>query len=329
MKAIVLTGPGGPDVMQLSDVERPDPGPGQLLIEVAATSVNRPDIIQREGHYPPPAGESEILGLEAAGRVRALGEGVHGPEPGARVTALLSGGGYGEYALAYAGHVMPIPDWMTFEHAACIPEAYITAFQNVILNAGLRDGETVLLHGGGGGVNTAAIQICRALTPASTIIVTASTGKLERVRESGAHHVIDYRQQNIAESVKQLTSGHGADVILDHIGGPYLAANLKALAVGGRLALIGTLGGRTAEIDLMRVLVKRQTIIGSVLRSRSIEEKSAIIEKFTAAVMPHFSTDMLPIIDCVLPLRQAADAHTRMEKSAHFGKIVLEVNRSL
>ncbi len=328
MKAIVLQGHGSPDVMRFAEVDRPHPGPGQLLIEVAATSVNRPDIIQRNGHYPPPPGESDILGLEAAGRVLELGDGATGHEPGARVTALLPGGGYAEYALAYAGHVLPIPDWMSFAHAACIPEAYITAWQNVFLNAGLSDGETVLLHGGGGGVNTAAIQICRALTPASPIIVTASSTKLERVRALGAHHVIDYRNEDFAERVLELTDGRGADVILDHIGGPYLAANLRSLAVDGRLALIGVHGGRMAEIDLAGVLVKRQSLIGSVLRSRSREAKSEIIRQFEKAVMPHFSPDRLPLIDCIMPLHQAADAHRKMEATAHFGKIVLEVRNS-
>lgn len=329
MKAVVLNGYGDPDVMQLGEIERPRPGPGQLLISVAATSVNRPDIIQRQGHYPPPPGESLIPGLEAAGVVCEVGDDVDPGVVGTRVTALLPGGGYSEFALAYAGHVMPIPDWMEFAHAACIPEAYITAFQNIFLNAELRNGETVLLHGGGGGVNSAAIQICRALASESLIIVTASGGKLDRVRKLGAHHVIDYTQSDFSAPVKQLTDGHGADVILDHIGGPYLSRNLKALATGGRLALIGTLGGRTAEIDLARVLVKRQTIIGSVLRSRSVEEKSAIISQFSAAVMPHFSAQLLPVIDSRIPLEKAADAHRRMEQSEHFGKIVLEVNRAL
>jgi NADPH:quinone reductase-like Zn-dependent oxidoreductase len=221
--------------------------------------------------------------------------------------------------------VIPIPDWMSFELAACIPEAWITAFQNVFLNARLENGQTVLLHGGGGGVNCAAIAVTRALAPDSKIIVTASPGKLERVRELGAHHVIDYRNEDFAARVRDLTGGSGADVILDHVGGPYLEANLKALAVDGRLALIGTLGGRKAEIDLARVLVKRQSIIGSVLRSRSIAEKSAIIAAFTARVMPHFSPEALPSIDRVLPLAQAAEAHRLMERSEHFGKIVLEV----
>ena len=324
----MLDGHGDPDVMSYSEVEQPRPRPGQVLIEVCATSVNRPDIIQRQGHYPPPPGESEILGLEAAGLVRALGDGVAGPEPGSRVTALLPGGGYAEYALAYSGHTIMIPDWMSYAQAACIPEAYLTAWQNVFLNAKLRDGETALLHGGGGGVNTAAIQICRALTSAATIIVTASSSKLERVLELGADNVIDYQKTDFSKAVRELTNGDGADVILDHIGGPYLAANLRAMAVGGRLALIGTMGGRTAEIDLTRLMVKRQSIIGSVLRSRSIEEKAEIIRRFTADVMPHFTAEISPVIDSVLPLHEAAAAHRRMEASAHFGKIVLEVRQS-
>ena len=314
--------------MRLADVERPSPGKGQILIQVAATSVNRPDIIQRQGHYPPPPGESEILGLEAAGRVCAIGSDVTEPLLEQRVAALLPGGGYAEYALAYAGHAIAIPDWMEDAHAACIPEVYVTAWQNLILNAGLEDGETVLLHGGGGGVNMAAIQICRALTPNSRILVTASSGKLDRVRNLGAHEVIDYRTESFPDRVRELTKGRGVNVVLDYIGGPYLANNLKSLAVGGRLALIGTLGGRTAEIDLTRLLVKRQTIIGSVLRSRSIEEKTQIISRFASEVMPHFSENMLPVIDCRLPLEEAAAAHQRMEESAHFGKIILEVNRT-
>ena len=315
--------------MRLADADVPVPGPGQVLIRTAATSVNRPDLIQREGHYPPPRGESAILGLEAAGVVCAHGSGIEMPARGTRVTALLPGGGYAEYAVAYAGHVLPIPDWMTFEQAACIPETYITAFQNLFLNAGLRDGETVLLHGGGGGVNTAAIQICRALVPASIVIVTASTGKLERVRALGAHHVVDYTQEDFAERVGALTDGHGADVILDHIGGPYLEPNLKALAIDGRLALIGTLGGRHAQLDLTRLLVRRQQIIGSVLRSRSVETKADIVARFATTVMPLFCERMLPVIDRVLPLAHAAQAHSLMATSAHFGKIVLEVDRDV
>lgn len=329
MKAIVLNGFGDSNVMALAEVERPQPGPGQILIEVTATSVNRPDIVQRQGNYPPPPGESEILGLEAAGTVCEAGPGVTQPAPGTRVTALLPGGGYAQYALAWARHAIAIPAWMDDRHAACIPEAYITAFQNLMINAGLRDGEDVLLHGGGGGVNTAAIQICRALTPASRIFVTASAGKVDRVRTLGASEVIDYQSENFAERIRELTDGRGVAVVLDHIGGPYLSDNLRSLAIDGRLALIGTLGGRMAEIDLTRLLVRRQSIIGSVLRSRSVDEKAEIIRRFTDSVMPHFEPNRLPLIDSQLPLGQAAQAHERMESSAHFGKIVLEVSGAL
>ena len=344
MRAIVADRPGGAEVLRLDEVPVPAPAPGQVLIHVAAASVNRPDLIQREGHYPPPPGESQILGLDAAGTIAAHGaapgtahgaiqsmgptgsaEASESPDVGARVMALLPGGGYAEYAVAYAGHVMPIPDWMSFEQAACIPEAWITAFQNLFINADLADGETVLLHGGGGGVGSASILITKALAPRSTIIATASSGKLERIRALGAHHVIDYRAEDFAARVRELTDGKGADVILDHIGGPYLEANLKSLATGGRLALIGTLGGRKAEIDLGRMLVKRQRIIGSVLRSRSVEEKSAIITAFRDRVLPQLTREMLPPIDQVIPLAQAAQAHQRMESSEHLGKIVLRI----
>jgi NADPH2:quinone reductase len=324
MQAILLDGYGGPEVMRLGGAERPRPGAGQIVIRVVATSVNRPDIIQRQGNYPPPPGESPILGLEAAGTVEALGADVSGFAPGERVTALLGGGGYAEFAVAHAGCVMRVPDSMSFEEAACVPETYITAYLNLFMTAGLADGETVLLHGGGGGVNTAAIQLCKCLAPASRILVTASERKLERVAALGAHKVIDYRHEDFADAVLEDTQGRGADVILDHIGAAYLERNLKALAVGGRLALIGVMGGAKAEIHLGRLMVKRQHLIGSVLRPRSVAEKAAIIAEFERAVMPHFAARrIVPLIDRVYPLAEAADAHRAMEASAHFGKLVL------
>ena len=243
MKAVLLDGFGGPEVLRIGEAERPVAGSGRVLIRVAATSVNRPDIIQRQGNYPPPPGESPILGLEAAGIIAELGPGVSGLELGERVMALLGGGGYAEFATAHAGHVLRIPARMSFAEAACVCETYITAYMNLFLGAALRDGETVLLHGGGGGVTTAAMQLCAVLAPNARIIVTASAGKHARVAELGADHVIDYRNEDFAEAVLRHTDKRGANVILDHIGGPYLAANLKALAVGGRLALIGVMGG--------------------------------------------------------------------------------------
>jgi putative PIG3 family NAD(P)H quinone oxidoreductase len=326
VKAILLNGFGGPDVLELGETDAPTVGAGKILIRVAATSVNRPDIVQRQGNYPPPPGESPILGLEAAGTVEAVGAGVTGFERGERVFALLGGGGYAELAAAHAGHVMRMPANLSFEQAACICETYITAYMNLFLGAKLADGETVLLHGGGGGVTTAAMQLCASLTPRTRVLVTASTGKVERVKALGAYAVIDYQREDFAEAALAHTAKRGVDVILDHIGAAYLAQNQKALGVGGRLALIGVMGGRKAELDLGRVLVQRQSIIGSVLRPRPVEEKTRIIRQFERDVMPHFASGKIaPLIHAVYPLARAAEAHRAMESSVHFGKLVLRV----
>lgn len=326
MKAIVLDGFGGPEVLKPGDVEAPTAGPGRVLIRVHATSVNRPDIIQRQGHYPPPPGESPILGLEAAGTVEALGPDVAGFAPGERVLALLGGGGYAELTIAHAGHVMRIPPSMGFEQAACICETYLTAYMNLFLYARLADGEAVLLHGGGGGVATAAMQLVKALTPRARILVTASTGKVERVAALGADVVIDYKKEDFADAVQRHTEKRGVDVILDHLGGSYLAQNVRALAVGGRLAVIGVMGGRKGDLDVGRVLVNRLSILGSVLRPRPVEEKTAIVHAFERDVMPYFAAGRIaPLIHRVYPLEQAADAHRAMEAGEHFGKLVLRV----
>ena len=324
MKAITLREFGGPEVMQLGEVDKPSPGDGQLLVKVVNTSVNRPDVIQRMGNYPPPPGDSEILGLEIAGVVEACGPGTERFMPGDPVFGLVGGGGYAEYALAREDHCMPIPDALDFEQAACICETYITAYLNVFLLGEAMHKAAVLIHGGGGGVATSAIQLCRALTPDTRIFVTASTGKLERVREQGAHHVIDYREQDFAEEIRNLTDKRGVDVILDHIGADYLERNMKSLALAGTLMLIGVMGGVKAELNLATMMVKRQRIIGSVLRSRPLAEKAAIIEKFEADVLPLFASGKIePLIDARFPLADAAQAHRLMEKGGHFGKIVL------
>ena len=326
MKAILLDGFGGPEVLKLGDVETPATAPGRVLIRVHATSVNRPDVVQRQGHYPAPPGESPVLGLEAAGIVEAVGAGVTELTPGERVFALLGGGGYAELAAAHAGHVMRIPENLSFEQAACICETYLTAYMNLFLYAHLADGETVLLHGGGGGVTTAAMQLVKALAPRARIVVTASTGKVERVAALGADLVVDYRKEDFAEAVLRYTDKRGVDVILDHLGGAYLAQNVRALAVGGRLAVIGVMGGRKAELDVGRVLAQRLSILGSVLRPRPIAEKAAIIRSFELDALPHFASGrIVPLIHRVYPLAQAADAHRAMEASEHFGKLVLRV----
>ena len=326
MKAIVLDGFGGPEVLKLAEAQAPVAGPGCVLIRVHATSVNRPDVAQRQGKYPPPPGESPLLGLEVAGVVEALGPGVADLVPGERVLALLGGGGYAELAVAHSGHVMRMPGNLGFEQAACICETYLTAYMNLFLYARLADGETVLLHGGGGGVTTAAMQIVKALQPKTRVLVTASTGKVERVAALGADVVIDYKKEDFAEAVLRHTDKRGVDVILDHLGGLYLAPNVRALAVGGRLALIGIMGGRKAELDLGRVLTQRLSILGSVLRPRPLADKAAIIRAFERDVLPHFASGRIaPLIHRVYPLEQAAEAHRAMEASEHFGKLVLRV----
>lgn len=313
--------------MKLGVAEPPTAGPGRVLIRVVATSVNRPDVLQRKGHYPAPPGESPILGLECAGTIEAIGPGVSGFTRGDRVLALLGGGGYAELAAAHADQVLRIPNGMSFAAAACVCETHITAHMNLIGNARLTDGETVLLHGGGGGVGTAALQICKALRPRTRILVTTSPAKVERVRALGADRAIDYRHEDFTQVVLEETRGRGVDVILDHIGGSYLASNVQALAIGGRLALIGVLGGRRAELDLARVLTQRLTIVGSVLRPRSVEQKAALVRAFAQEVLPHLASGRIaPLIHRIYPLAAAAEAHRAMEAGEHFGKLVLSVD---
>jgi NADPH2:quinone reductase len=326
MKAVLLDGFGGVDVLRIGEVDKPAPRHGQVLIKVIATSVNRPDIVQRQGNYRQPPGESDILGLEVAGTIESLGPGVEGWSPGERVMSLVAGGGYAAYALAYANHLLRIPETMSFEEAACVCETYITAFLNIFMLGEFKDGETALLHGGGGGVNTSAIQLCKLLTPAAKIVVTASPAKSERVRQLGADCVIDYTSKDFAEETVSYTDGYGVDLILDHIGARYLAANMKSLAVEGRLVIIGVMGGIKAELNLALMMVKRQRIIGSVLRSRPVEQKGDITAEFNERVVPTLAErTIVPLIHTVFPLERVADAHTMMEASEHFGKIVLKV----
>jgi putative PIG3 family NAD(P)H quinone oxidoreductase len=327
MKAVLLSGFGGLDVLQVGEAPTPVPGEGQVLVRVAATSVNRPDLVQREGRYPPPPGDSDILGLEVAGTVEALGPGVSGWKPGDRVLSLVGGGAYAEHAVAHASHLMPLPASMSFEEGACVCESYITAFLNVFLIGGLEDGNPAILHGGGGGVNTAAIQLCKALAPKAKLIVTASPHKLERVRQLGVDLVIDYTATpDFSEAVKEFTGKKGVDVILDHVGAKYLAPNMSALGYAGRLVIIGVTSGIKAELNLALMMVKRQQIIGSVLRSRPVKDKAEIVAEFTRTALPRFADrTIVPIIEKVFPLDEVAEAHRMMEEDRHFGKIVLKV----
>jgi putative PIG3 family NAD(P)H quinone oxidoreductase len=283
--------------------------------------------VQREGKYPPPPGDSEILGLEVAGTVAALGPGVSGWKEGDRVMSLVGGGGYAEYAVAYASHLMAIPESMSFEEAACVCESYITAFLNIFLIGEFRDGQSAILHGGGGGVNTAGIQICRALAPACRLAVTCSPAKMERVRALGADLLINFHETtDFSEAIKEWTGKKGVDLVLDHVGAKYLAPNMNSLGYKGRLVVIGVTSGIKAELNLALMMVKRQTIVGSVLRSRPVPEKGEIVAEFTRRVIPKFADrTIVPIIERIFPIDAVADAHRMMEEDRHFGKIVLQV----
>ena len=327
MRAVVMDGFGGVEVMRVDEVPKPTPKENEVLIKVAATSINRPDLVQREGKYPAPPGDSEILGLEVSGIVEAVGSAVSEWKPGDRVLALVGGGGYAEYAVAYANHVMPMPASMSFEEAACVCESYITAFLNVFMIGELKNGQTAILHGGGGGVNTAALQLANALTPQVKKIVTAHPSKLERVKQLGADLVIDYTiTPDFSDAVKEFTSKKGVDLILDHVGAKYLAPNMNSLGYKGKLVVIGVISGIKAELNLALMMVKRQQIIGSVLRSRPVSEKGEIIAEFIKRALPSFADrSIVPIIEKVFPIDEVVEAHRMMEEDKHFGKIVLKI----
>ncbi|MDH3998005.1 MAG: NAD(P)H-quinone oxidoreductase [Desulfuromonadales bacterium] len=327
MKAVLLDGFGGLEVLKVGEAQKPQPKEGEVLVKVVATSINRPDLVQRQGNYPPPPGDSEILGLEVAGTIEEIGPGVSGWTVGERVITLVGGGGYAEYAVAYASHLMRIPESVSFEAAACICESYITAFLNVFMLGELEDGQTAILHGGGGGVNTAAIQLCKALTPNCKLIVTAHPSKMERVRELGADLVIDYTENpDFTGIVKEFTAKKGVNLVLDHVGAKYLSPNMKSLAYKGKLVLIGVISGIKAELNLALMMVKRQQIIGSVLRSRPVPEKAEIVAEFTRRALPKFADgSIVPIIEQAFDIDQVTEAHRMMEEDKHFGKIVLKI----
>ncbi len=330
MRAVLMAGFGGPEVLQLGEAPRPEPGPGQVLIRIAATSVNRADLQQRAGNYAPPPGDSEILGLECAGVIAALGPEVTGWRAGDRVMTLLGGGGYADYAVAPASTLMPVPDNLDLIQAAALAEVWITAFLNVFREAGLQPGETLLVHGGASGVGTAAIQLARVLGPSPVLVTVGSPAKAEACRALGADHAILYKTEDFSKRVLELTSGRGADVILDHIGGAYLEPSLACLALYGRLVIIGLLGGAKAELNIGRLMVKRQRIIGSVLRARPVEEKARITAAFRDQILPRFASgELKPVIHAVLPLAEVRKAQELMAADANAGKLVLQVDPTL
>lgn len=327
MHGILVREPGDERVLVWGEVASPPLGAADVRIRVRATAVNRADLLQRQGMYPPPPGASPILGLECAGEVVELGPEARGFSRGQRVMALLAGGGYAEEAVVHYGSVMPVPASLSDEEAGAFPEAFLTAFSNVFLPrlGALAPGEAALVHGGGGGVGTAAIALLRE-AGARCLVTAGSDDKCRRCIELGASAAINYRSEEFAARTKELTEGRGVDVILDHIGARYLAVNLEALAIGGRLVEIGLMGGAQGEINLAHLLIRRQAIIGSTLRSRSPAEKAAIVDAFAQRFGAALVAGRLrPVIYRVLPLREAAEAHRLMQSSEHFGKIVLRV----
>ena len=323
MKAIEVVG----DRLAWREAEEPPLGPGQVRIENHATAVNRADLAQRQGRYPPPPGASRILGLECAGVVAAVGAGVSRAKPGDAVCALLSGGGYAETVVAPAGQVLPAPAGLDFVEAASLPEVYATAYLNLFMEAGLERGERVLLHAGASGVGTAAIQLCRAF--GNPVFVTAgSAAKIDRCVALGADGGCDRHAADFAAAVADWSDGRGADVILDPVGGAYLDANMRSLAVDGRLVVIGLLGGAEAALPLARLMTKRLRVIGSTLRARSIGAKALVMDALLERVWPLVeSGEVKPVIDRVFPIEEAEAAHARLAGNATVGKVALAIQR--
>jgi putative PIG3 family NAD(P)H quinone oxidoreductase len=323
MRAVVITEFGGPDVLQVQEVPDPVVGPGEVVIDVAATAVNRADLLQRKGRYAPPAGAPAWPGLECSGTISAIGAGVVHWNLGDQVCALLSGGGYAERVSVPTGQLLPVPAGMDVIDAAALPEAVATVWSNVFMAAGLRPGEVLLVHGGSSGIGTMAIQL--AAQVGARVAVTASTpAKLERCRELGAEITVNYKEEDFVAVLREATDGHGADVVLDNMGGSYLARNIDVLASSGRLVVIGTQGGSRAELDLGPLMSRGAAVIATKLRSRPPAEKAAIVASVSQYVWPLLSTGAVrPVIHTRLPLERAADGHRLMKESSHIGKILL------
>jgi len=326
MSAIDPAGPGGPEVLKPVERPVPAPGPGEVLVEVGAAGVNRPDVMQRMGLYPPPPGAPTIPGLEVAGRVVSVGEGGDQSMVGQAVCALVAGGGYAQYCVAPTGQCLPLPPALTMVEAAAIPETFFTVWSNLFERGGAKAGDAVLVHGGTSGIGTTAILLGR-LFGLKVIVTAGSAEKCRRALEIGAAEAIDYREQDFVEEVKRVTGGAGVQVVLDMVGGDYLPRNLACLAEEGRHVSIAAQRGAKAEIPIWPVMAKRLTLTGSTLRARSTEFKSALAAELKREVWPTLEAGRLkPVIDSVFPLEQAAEAHRRMESGEHIGKIVLEVS---
>lgn len=325
MQAITFSQPGGPEVLHLSTVPDPAPTPEQVLVRVRATALNRADTLQRRGAYPPPPGESEILGLELAGEVEAVGSAATGFKPGDRVFGLVGGGGYAEKAVIDARMAMPMPQHWSFVEAAAVPEVFFTAQETIFTLGHLKAGETILIHAGASGVGTAGIQMAREIG-ARVLVTAGSAEKIQRCLDLGAHAGCNYKEQDFAEWIQEVTNKQGVDVIEDFIGAPYWERNLKSLKTCGRLVLVGAMGGVKVETSLVLLMSKRLKIFGSVLRARPLAEKIEVTKRFQQNWLPLLVSGRIkPIVDKVFPLAQAAEAHRYMEENKNFGKIVLTV----
>jgi NADPH2:quinone reductase len=325
MTVIAIRAPGAPEVLVPEQRPVPQPGDGEVLVKVAAAGVNRPDVMQRQGLYPPPKGATDIPGLEIAGEVAALGAGVTRWKLGDKVMALVVGGGYAQYCLAHESHCLPIPPTLSITEAAAIPETFFTVWHNTFERGRLKSGETLLVHGGSSGIGTAAIQLAREFG-ARVITTAGSPEKCEACRKLGADPAINYKSEDFVAITKAATGGKGADVILDMVGGDYIERNYEAAAVEGRVVQIAFQGSPKATVDFRRIMLKRLIHTGSTLRARSVEDKGAIARAVEKHVLPLITAGRVkPVIDSTFPLAQAAATHARMESSAHIGKIVLIV----
>jgi putative PIG3 family NAD(P)H quinone oxidoreductase len=326
MRAVTVAEPGGPEALTISELPDPEPGPGDVLIDIAATAVNRADLLQRQGFYPPPPGASGVIGLECSGTIAAVGENVTGWEVGTPVCALLAGGGYASRVVVPAGQVMPVPEGVDLVTAAALPEVSCTVWSNVFMIAGLQPGDAFLVHGGAGGIGTMAIQLT-AVLGARVFATAGSAEKLELCRSLGAEVAISYRDQDFVDVVRAETGGRGADVVLDNMGAKYLDRNVSVLADEGRLVVIGLQGGVKAELDLGQLLRKRGAVIATALRSRPVEGKAAICASVVEHVWPLVADGKVkPIVHQALPLEQAAEAHRIVEAGSHSGKVLMTVD---
>ena len=323
MRAVALSRPGGPEVLRWEEVPDPVAGPGEVLVDVAASAVNRADLLQRQGHYDPPPGTSPYLGLECSGRIAAVGEDVEGWAVGDEVCALLTGGGYAQKVAVAAGQLLPVPTGVDLVDAAGLPEVACTVWSNVFMLAGLRPGETLLVHGGASGIGTMAIQLAREMQ-ARVAVTAGSAEKLARCRELGAEILVNYREEDFVEVVRSVTDGRGADVVLDLIGAKYLARNIEVLATSGRLVVIGLQGGTKAELDLGQLMRKRGAVLATALRARPPEEKAAVVASVREHVWPLVgSGSVRPVIDRRVPMSEAAEAHRVIEAGEAVGKVLL------